>query len=142
MERDGKRVVSATVPVEVSSAGGRTYTVRLLYRADDPCAVTLVPAGGPNWTFARDLLFDAYFEPVGEGDVRAWIDDARRPRALMLRLSSPNGCAELRLDAAATRRFLNRSRQIVARGAEDLTVALTRFLESLRSTDRRRPPNQ
>lgn len=96
--------------------------------------VTLVPPGGPNWVFARDLLIDAFAAPIGDGDVHALLDDAR-PAFLVLRLSSPHGCAELRLDAAAVCRFVDRSRLIVERGAENVQADLTKFLNALRTTE-------
>jgi len=67
--------VTATFSLEVLD-GAAPVTGTFRYTPDDPWAVTATftsaTAGTVTWTFARDLLVQGRYEPVGDGDVHVW----------------------------------------------------------------------
>lgn len=112
--------------------GDRT-TVELRYDPADPLAVHLDLPGFDDlgWAFARDLIADgldsARFDPAGipNGDVHVWADppyvpvgDGEGPR-VYIRLSSPDGVAELSLRRDRVAGFLAATAVMVAYGTEN-----------------------
>lgn len=84
--------------------------------SSDPLAVTVTFAGGrsgaaaTSWTFSRDLLAEAVLKSrhgrtVGAGDVQL----TRRPRHLILAVTSPHGKAKLAVLLTPVRLFLEAS---------------------------------
>jgi Streptomyces sporulation and cell division protein, SsgA len=121
-------VVSRNLTLELIDAGGTTSRLdgELEYDTTDPFAVTAVFRAGVSpirWVFARDLLAEGMFAPVGEGDVRVWpCLDADGRAVLILELTSPHGEALLQAASADVSEFLLRTFEIVPRGGEDMAL--------------------
>ncbi|NAZ88712.1 SsgA family sporulation/cell division regulator [Kineococcus sp. T90] len=115
--------VDVSLRLRTTSGPGLPVPASLHYGADDPFAIHAVFRGGDadvEWVFARDLLREGLTAPAGDGDVqvRPCTDSPDgRPRVL-LRLSSPDGNAELEADEADVRRFLRRAEALVPPGRE------------------------
>jgi Streptomyces sporulation and cell division protein, SsgA len=123
-------VVSRNLALELIDAGGAASRLEgeLEYDATDPFAVTAVFRAGVTpirWVFARDLLAEGMFAPVGEGDVHVWpcLDAAGRA-VVILELTSPHGEALLQAASADVSDFLLRTFELVPRGAEDMGLDL------------------
>ncbi|GGW41295.1 hypothetical protein GCM10010503_16830 [Streptomyces lucensis JCM 4490] len=119
------------------TAGDREVPVSTVirYSTDDPLAVFVdFPAEAAldgeevTWTFARSLLDQGLRAPAGHGDVRIWPYDRTRT---VLEFHSPYGLALLQFPAAALRRFLVRSYEVVAAGQEDMAAVVERGLSAL-----------
>ena len=67
--------VTATLPLQLLD-GADPVTGTFRYTPSDPWAVSATfasaTAGSVTWTFARDLLVQGQYEPVGDGDVHVW----------------------------------------------------------------------
>ncbi|GAA3096862.1 SsgA family sporulation/cell division regulator [Streptomyces echinatus] len=107
----------------------------LRYTADDPLAVFLdFPAEAAlhgeevTWTFARSLLDQGLRAPAGHGDVQIWPYGRTRT---VLEFHSPHGMALLLFQAAALRRFLMGTYELVASGQEDVSAVVERGLSTL-----------
>jgi hypothetical protein len=124
----------------VDSLGERHALIALMhYTGEDAFAVdtTFIAPQRPSdpgvtWTFARELLDTARFEPVGEGDVHAWptMGDDHAPVIAML-LMSPDGQALVELSASGVEQFIKATLALVPVGAESSDVDFDRMLESL-----------
>ena len=104
---------------------------RLSYRGEDPFAVTGVFTAGETqvvWTFARDLLRDGLYGPVGTGDVQVGPAGGGR---VTLTLRSASGVAMLACDAADMAMFVRRVYAAVPAGAESTHVAMDQFLADI-----------
>jgi len=113
------RVASRTV-FDFVRPDGNTAPVEteLLYRADDPFAVTMrFHAGGAvaSWIMGRDLLAEGLTGPAGEGDVRLRPDAAR---SLELELVSDRHVTVFRLPSGTLRKFLDATYRLVPAGTE------------------------
>ena len=113
------RVASRTVFDFVRSDGNTApVETELLYRADDPFAVTMnFHAGGAvaSWIMGRDLLAEGLTGPAGIGDVRV------RPhtgRVLVLELISDRHVTVFRVPAETLRKFLDAANRLVPPGTE------------------------
>ncbi|WP_369069480.1 SsgA family sporulation/cell division regulator [Kineococcus terrestris] len=115
--------VDVSLRLRTSTGPGLPVPASLHYGADDPYAIHAVFRGGDadvEWVFARDLLREGLVGPAGDGDVHVRpcsgsVDGRRR---VLLRLSSPDGNAELEADEADVRRFLRRADALVPPGRE------------------------
>ncbi|MEZ0492903.1 SsgA family sporulation/cell division regulator [Kineococcus sp. TBRC 1896] len=133
-----KTEVDVDVSLRLRTTGGPGLPVpaSLRYGADDPYAIHAVFRGGDadvEWVFARDLLREGLTGPTGDGDVqvRPCTDAADgRPR-IVLRLSSPDGNAELEADGADVRRFLRRADALVPPGRESRHLDLDDLIARL-----------
>jgi hypothetical protein len=126
-----------TVRARLITPGQPELLVRptLRYSAAEPFAVHIdFPAQvsadgeGVRWTFARALLEEGLGTPAGEGDVRI------RPYGwarTVIEFRSPLGLAVIRFGTATLRRFLLRSYDVVAPGAESLGPDLDQGLGTL-----------
>jgi hypothetical protein len=124
----------------VDSLGERHALIALMhYTGEDAFAVdtTFIAPQRPNdqgvtWTFARELLSTARFEPVGEGDVHAWptMGDDHEPVIAML-LMSPDGQALVELSAAGVEQFIKATLTVVPVGAEASEVDFDQMLAAL-----------
>jgi hypothetical protein len=123
-------VVSRNLTLELIDASGTASRLdgELEYDATDPFAVTAVFRSGAapiRWVFARDLLAEGMFAPVGEGDVHVWpCLDAGGRAVVILELTSPHGEALLQAASIDVSDFLLRTFELVPRGAEDMGIDL------------------
>lgn len=114
-----------------ASVDGRAV---LLYSADDPLAVTLIPDAsadearhgeGTRWVFSRELLVYGVATPVGVGDVRVTSSEG----LTTVHLSSPAGTASIHLRTDDVIKFVTASSAVVRLGRE--VVAVPNDLSSL-----------
>ena len=114
--------VDVSLRLRTTSGPGLPVPASLHYGADDPYAIHAVFRGGDTdveWVFARDLLREGLVAPAGDGDVQVRPCECADGRArVLLRLSSPDGNAELEADEADVRRFLRRADTLVPPGRE------------------------
>ena len=130
--------VAATLAVRVSNAEGTSAHVaaELSYTPGDPYAVTLTfrDASGPiPWTFARELLTEGMYSPVGEGDVHVWPCLSSAGEAVvMVELDSPDGGVMVEAPARAVNGFVHDTLASVPPGSEpgryDVDAALAGIL--------------
>ncbi|MBQ0988343.1 SsgA family sporulation/cell division regulator [Streptomyces sp. F63] len=108
---------------------------RLVYRTDDPYAVHItfhIGSEAPvHWTFARELLVEGVFRPVGEGDVRVRPASADGRAVIRIALRSPDGEALLQAPAAPVSAWLERILRLVEPGKELEQVPLDEALSEL-----------
>lgn len=134
----GNATVAATLAVRVSNTEGTCAHIaaELTYAAQDPYAVTLTfrdPSGPIPWTFARDLLAEGMYEPIGEGDVHVWpCLSASGEAVVMVELGSVEGGVLVEVPARAVNGFVVETLASVPRGTEtqryDLDAALAGIL--------------
>lgn len=139
MNTDGTVTMQVDAHV-VDSRGERHSLIALMhYTNEDAFAVdtTFIAPQRPDdpgvtWTFARELLASARFEPVGEGDVHAWptMGDDRTP-VIALLLMSPDGQALVELSASDVEKFIKATVELVPVGAESSEVDFDQMLELL-----------
>lgn len=128
-------VVTATMAVEVSNVEGTSARIpaELSYRPSDPFAVTVTfrdPSGPIPWTFARELLAEGLYEPVGEGDVHVWPCLSNSGEAtVMIELASAEGGVLVQVSSRQLTRFVVDTLAVVPRGREferyDVDTALS-----------------
>jgi expansin (peptidoglycan-binding protein) len=124
------RVVSRNLTLELIDVTGEASRLdgELEYNAADPFAVAAVFRAGAapiRWVFARDLLAEGIFTPMGEGDVRVWpCLDIRGQAVVVLELTSPDGEALLQACSRDVNDFLQHTFQVVPRGTEDVQLDL------------------
>jgi Streptomyces sporulation and cell division protein, SsgA len=105
------RVMCALLPAQNTTVG-----VRVSWSPGDPFAVTARfllgrdPAGDVVWVLGRDLLAQGLWYPAGTGDVRVW----PAGWAVVLRLDSPTGRAEIVFDADELTDFLTATDTVFA----------------------------
>lgn len=122
----GNVTVAATLAVRVSNTEGAAVHVaaELSYVPEDPYAVTLTfhDASGPiPWTFARDLLVEGIYEPVGLGDVAVWPCLSSAGEAVvMIELGSLDGGVVVEAPARVMNSFISETLLSVPRGSESL----------------------
>ena len=135
-------MVNRTVMLELIDATGQTWGVagQFRYDANDPFAVVADFHAGPHpirWLFARDLLAEGVFAPIGEGDVAVWPCLDNKGRAVVvIELSSPHGHVLLQTPSADVVEFLQQSFHLVARGTEDKRLDLDSTILQLLGHDR------
>ena len=107
-----------------TSVDGRAV---LLYTAEDPLAVTLIPDAsadearcgeGTRWVFSRQLLVYGVATPVGVGDVRV----TSASGLTTVHLSSPGGSAQVHLRTDDVIKFVTASSAVVQLGREVVDV--------------------
>ncbi|MBE1502667.1 hypothetical protein H4696_009767 [Amycolatopsis lexingtonensis] len=98
---------------------GREKPADLDFYPEDPYAVVLVTCFR-RWVFARELLAGGLLEPTGDGDVHISPDTGGDPALIVIRLSSPDGTAELRMPRGAAERALDEFDGIVPAGTETI----------------------
>lgn len=123
-------VVSATLKLELIDATGEASRLdgELEYVSTDPFAVVAVFRTGTTpirWVFARDLLAEGLFTPVGDGDVHVWpCLDSRGEAVVLIELTSPHGAALLQTSSRDVSDFLHHTFELVPRGSEELRLDL------------------
>ncbi len=119
-------VISRRLTLELIDSTGEASELdgELEYDGNDPYAVVAVFRAGATpvrWVFARDLLADGLFTPVGDGDVQIWPSlDHRAQAVVLIELCSPHGEALLQATAREVSEFLHRTFELVPPGAEDM----------------------
>ncbi|MGH3412107.1 MAG: SsgA family sporulation/cell division regulator [Marmoricola sp.] len=105
------------------------------YDAADPYAVTATFHNGPQpvrWTFARSLLLEGMYAPVGEGDVHVWpCLDADGATVVMLELCSPDGQVLVLANMRGLSRFAARTVVAVPPGTESSHLDVDQALRHL-----------
>ena len=121
-------VVSRTLALELIDATGDATRLdgELEFTSGDPFAVVAVfrTTHSPiRWVFARDLLAEGLFAPVGDGDVHVWpCLDTQGHAVILIELSSPDGEALLQASSREVSEFLQHTFELVPRGAEELQL--------------------
>jgi hypothetical protein len=94
------------------------------YERSDPFAVRvsfcLPHQRQVTWIFARDLLADGLYFPVGAGDIHIAPDGAPTGRNARITLSPPSGAALIEVRKSAMRDFLRATERLVPRGQEEI----------------------
>lgn len=126
---DNKLTTTSTTAVQIAtvkSEEDHTLVAEFVYDVADPCAVTLVLQSGSGpvtWTFARDLLVEGQYEPVGDGDVHVWpCLSACGEAVVIVELSSPAGESLLQFPTRAVQEFVYSALAEVPAGREDVDV--------------------
>ena len=134
-------VVSRTLALELIDTTGELSRLdgELEYAAADPYAVAAVFRAGPTpirWVFARELLAEGLFAPVGDGDVHVWPGlDSCNGAVVLIELNSPYGEALLQASSREVSEFLQRTFELVPRGTEDMRLDLDHTVLQLLSRD-------
>lgn len=109
-------------------AGTPRIAVRAHFDYDraDPCAVR-VSFCPPyqrqvTWIFARDLLADGLYFPVGAGDIRIAPDGGPAGNNTRITLTPPSGAAVVEVGRASVRGFLRATERLVPRGQEEIDI--------------------
>ena len=126
---DSKLTTTSTLAVQIATVDAEqdhTLVAEFVYDPADPWAVTLVlqtQSGPVNWTFARDLLVDGQYEPIGDGDVHVWPCLSSCGEAVVIvELCSPVGETLLQFPTRAVQEFVDSSVAEVPVGAEQVDV--------------------
>lgn len=110
----------------VNSEQDHDLSAQFSFDPADPWAVTMTletVSGQVRWTFARDLLVDGQYEPVGDGDVHVWPCLSPCGEAVVIvELDSPAGETLLQFPTRAVQDFVYASLDVVPRGAESVDV--------------------
>jgi hypothetical protein len=134
-------MISAELGLRLVLPGSPALPVLATIRYDvaDPYAVSVSFHTGPDettveWSFARQLLTDGAYRPVGEGDVRVWPTHRDGRSLICFALSSPSGSALFETSLAEVVEFMTRSYAAVPTGCEseffDLDTELALLLWS------------
>ncbi|MFD3580690.1 SsgA family sporulation/cell division regulator [Streptomyces sp. NPDC058644] len=105
-----------------------TIRAAFAYRSNDPFAVHVTfesPSDEPvTWAFARALLAEGLNGASGAGDVQVWTRETQnsghRTHCMFICLSVPEGTAVLQLRRSDLEKFLNRTRELIDYGQENL----------------------
>ena len=136
MDRNLTTTVSTTAVqiATVNQEQDHDLSAAFSYDPADAWAVTMTldtPSGEVRWTFARSLLVEGQYEPVGEGDVHVWPCLSPSGEAVVIvELDSPAGETLLQFPTRAVQDFVYASLDVVALGEEtaDVDAWLTRLL--------------
>lgn len=134
-------VVNRTLALELIDTTGEASRLDgdLEYTAADPYAVAAVFRAGPSpirWVFARELLAEGLFAPVGDGDVHVWpCLDNHGQAVVLIELNSPHGEALLQAASRDVSEFLQRTFELVPRGTEDMQLDLDHTVLQLLGSD-------
>ncbi|MEV5147113.1 SsgA family sporulation/cell division regulator [Streptomyces sp. NPDC052727] len=116
------------IRVWLAPAGTIRIPVRARFAYDrlDPCAVrvSFCPRHQHRvtWIFARDLLADGLYFPVGAGDIHIAPDGGPAGANVRITLSPPSGAALIEVRRAAVRDFLRATERLVPRGREEIDI--------------------
>ncbi len=127
--------VRMTVPFVSGEALTDLLEGELVFDAADPYAITMhleAKAGRVTWTFARDLLAEGLYDPVGDGDVQVWpclsgVGEA----VVIIELSSPTGWAMLQTGSRAIQTFVTSTHELVPAGQESSHLSMDALVAQL-----------
>ena len=136
---DSKLTTTSTTAVQMPTVDDEVeheLVAEFVYDPADALAITLVlqTASGPvHWTFARELLVEGQYEPVGDGDVHVWPCLSGTGEAVVIfEFSSPDGEVLVQASLRECTRFVARMLDSVPHGQEeqylDIDAAITELL--------------
>ena len=127
--------VRATVPFLTGEACTELLEGELVYDPADPYAVAMhleARLGTVIWSFARDLLVEGIYGPVGDGDVQVWPCLSSTGEAVVIiELCSPDGLALLQAPSRTVRDFLDQTLVRVPAGEESVHLSLDGLISKL-----------
>ena len=133
--RSTSTTVRASVPFLSGDAQSELLEGELVFQPSDPYAVSMhleARSGTVVWTFARELLAEGIYEPVGDGDVQVWPCLSNTGDAVVIiELSSPDGTAMLQAPSRAVHDFVASTLAAVPAGAESAHLGLDAMIAQL-----------
>jgi hypothetical protein len=127
--------VRTTVPFLSGEAQCELLEGELVFDPADPYAVVMhleARSGTVTWTFARELLIEGLYEPVGDGDVQVWPCLSNTGSAVVIiELCSPDGTALIQAPSRLVHDFVTRSLEAVPTGEETSHLALDSLITQL-----------
>ena len=142
MDKPSLSTTATTVRASVPFISGETQTEliegELVFDHADPYAVVMhleAKSGTVTWTFARELLAEGLYEPVGDGDVQVWPSADTGAQVVCLSLSSPSGQALFEVPLGGLVEFLTRTYASVPTGSESDFVDIDAELALLMWSD-------
>ena len=127
--------VRAIVPFLSGDSHSEQLEGELVFDHADPYAVAMyleAKSGSVVWTFARELLSDGLYQPVGDGDVQVWPCLSSCGEAVVvIELSSPDGMAILQAPSREVHDFVVRTLEVVPEGEESAHMALDTLISQL-----------
>ena len=135
MDRNLTTTVSTTAVQIATVNAEKDHDLSATFSFDpaDPWAVTMAldtASGEVRWTFARNLLVEGQYEPVGDGDVHVWPCLSPSGEAVVIvELDSPAGETLLQFPTRAVQDFVYAALDVVPLGEE--TVDVDRWIEQL-----------
>ena len=126
---DSKLTTTSTTAVQMPTVDDEVeheLVAEFVYDPADALAITLVlqTASGPvHWTFARELLVEGQYEPVGDGDVHVWpCLSACGEAVVIVELFVPAGETLLQFPTRAVQDFVYSVLKAVPLGGEQVDV--------------------
>ena len=141
MDKPSPTTSATTVRACVPFLSGETQTEliegELVFDHADPYAVVMhleARSGTVVWTFARELLTEGLYEPVGDGDVQVWPCLSSTGEAVVIiELRSPDGMALIQAPSRTVHDFVARAEAVVPIGQETSHLALDSLISQLLS---------
>jgi hypothetical protein len=139
MDQNLPSTTATTVRASVPFISGESQTEliegELVFDHADPYAVVMhleARSGTVTWTFARELLDEGRYTPVGDGDVQVWPCLSNTGEAVVIiELRSPDGMALIQAPARAVHSFVARAEEVVPVGHEGDHLALDSLISQL-----------
>jgi hypothetical protein len=126
---DSKLTTTSTTAVQMPTVDDEVeheLVAEFVYDPADALAVTLVlqtTSGPVHWTFARELLVEGQYEPVGDGDVHVWpCLSACGEAVVIVELCVPAGETLLQFPTRAVQDFVYSVLDAVPLGGEPVDV--------------------
>jgi len=126
---DSKLTTTSTTAVQMPTVDDEVeheLVAEFVYDPADALAVTLVlqtTSGPVHWTFARELLVEGQYEPVGDGDVHVWpCLSACGEAVVIVELCVPAGETLLQFPTRAVQDFVYSVLDAVPLGGEQVDV--------------------
>ena len=127
--------IRTTVPFLSGDSQSELLEGELVFDHADPYAVTmrlLARAGTVVWTFARELLADGLYQPVGDGDVQVWpCLDMSANAVVIIELTSPEGSALIQAPARTVHDFVASTLDLVPFGEESAHLEIDALITHL-----------
>ena len=141
MDKPSLSTTATTVRASVPFISGERQTEliegELVFDHADPYAVVMhleAKSGTVTWTFARELLAEGLYAPVGDGDVQVWPCLSNTGEAVVIiELRSPDGMALIQAPSREVHSFVSGTEQIVPVGQESHHLALDSLISKLLS---------
>jgi hypothetical protein len=139
MDQTPRITAATTVRASVPFISGESQTEliegELVFDRADPYAVVMhleAKSGTVTWTFARELLAEGLYTPLGDGDVQVWPCLSNTGEAVVIiELRSPDGMALIQAPSRAVHAFVARAEEIVPMGQESGHLALDSLISQL-----------